>query len=285
MRILIGAMLALLLNSAYWVQFRGFEILYDYEALRDYDITKDITLLMLSAYLVIEGLLLIRRNQRQTEVALEKEEQEREFLAHELDEVNELHEKIESLQTDLHAERESGAHVADQLARLTDERDRLRTAFDDLRHRLEHQRKASSEVSDEVIHAEIVHFLSLLQQKGRFIDFVMDDVAPYSDAQVGAAARVVHQGCRSVMQQYFTIHPVHEGQEGERIELPRGTNLDRYRLVGRVVGEPPFRGTVIHRGWKTIDISLPRASGTVVAADVAVIAPAEVEVGETRSAH
>lgn len=285
MRILIGALLGLLINIAYWVQFRGFEILRDYQALRDYDITKDFVLLALSLYLVIEGMLLLRRNQRQAEVALEKETHEREFLEAELDEVQEMHGKIEGLQEELHAERERTAHVEERLARLTEERTRLKDAVDELKSRAQPQVHPALPVSDNVIHAEIVHFLSLLQQKGRFIDFVMDDVAPYTDAQVGAAARVVHQGCRSVMKQYFSILPVHEGQEGERIELPRGTNLDRYRLVGRVVGEPPFRGTVIHRGWKTVDISLPRAVAPNSPEELAVIAPAEVEVVDTRSAH
>jgi hypothetical protein len=37
--------------------------------------------------------------------------------------------------------------------------------------------------------AEVVAFVSLLQEKGRLVDFLMEDVAPYDDKQVGAAAR------------------------------------------------------------------------------------------------
>src|SRR6478672_1510879 len=44
--------------------------------------------------------------------------------------------------------------------------------------------------------AEIVAFVGLLQDKGRLVDFLMEDVNSYDDTQVGAAARVVHQGCR-----------------------------------------------------------------------------------------
>ena len=47
--------------------------------------------------------------------------------------------------------------------------------------------------------AEVVHFLSMLQEKGRLVDFLMDDINAYSDAQVGAAARVVHAGCKGVL--------------------------------------------------------------------------------------
>ncbi|MFY9991796.1 MAG: DUF2760 domain-containing protein, partial [Rhodoplanes sp.] len=42
--------------------------------------------------------------------------------------------------------------------------------------------------------SEVVNFLAILQERGRFVDFLMDDITPYSDAQVGAAGRVLHEG-------------------------------------------------------------------------------------------
>jgi hypothetical protein len=42
--------------------------------------------------------------------------------------------------------------------------------------------------------AEVVAFIGLLQEKGRLVDFLMDDVSLYDDSRVGAAARVVHFG-------------------------------------------------------------------------------------------
>src|SRR5215471_5835123 len=33
-------------------------------------------------------------------------------------------------------------------------------------------------------HAEIVSFLAMLQEKGRLVDFLMDNINPYNDAQV-----------------------------------------------------------------------------------------------------
>src|SRR4051794_38071028 len=53
--------------------------------------------------------------------------------------------------------------------------------------------------------AEIVSFLAMLQERGRLVDFLMDDINAYNDAQVGAAARVVHAGCRRVLQEHFNI--------------------------------------------------------------------------------
>jgi uncharacterized protein DUF2760 len=122
--------------------------------------------------------------------------------------------------------------------------------------------------------AEIVTFFALLQEKGRLVDFLMDDVTPYEDAEVGAAARVIHQGCRQVLQDYFKISAISEAQEGAEVTVPAGYSPDQYRLVGKLTGEPPFTGTLLHKGWKTEFVKLPRI---VVTERLPPIAPAEVE--------
>jgi hypothetical protein len=124
-------------------------------------------------------------------------------------------------------------------------------------------------------HVEAVNLLALLQQKGRFLDFVMDDVTRYPDAQIGAAARVVHQGCSSVVREYFEIKPVHDGAEGAPLTLSKDYDSHRYRLIGRVTGEPPFKGRVLHRGWLTAAVKLPERIDPKAGGNV--IAPAEVE--------
>jgi hypothetical protein len=122
--------------------------------------------------------------------------------------------------------------------------------------------------------AEVVAFFGLLQEKGRLVDFLMEDVTPYEDAEVGAAARVIHQGCRQVLQEYFSISPISEAQEGAQVTVPAGYSPDRYRLVGKLTGEPPFTGTLLHKGWKTEFVKLPRI---VTKEHLPSIAPAEVE--------
>jgi hypothetical protein len=125
--------------------------------------------------------------------------------------------------------------------------------------------------------AEIVHFLAILQEKGRLIDFLMDDINAYSDAQVGAAARVVHTGCKGVLQDNFRISPVRTEAEGSTVQVPAGYSADEYRLVGRIAGSAPFSGALVHRGWKTDMVKLPQLLRG--AADrLPAIAPAEVEV-------
>jgi len=124
--------------------------------------------------------------------------------------------------------------------------------------------------------AEIVSFLALLQEKGRLVDFLMDDINAYDDAQVGAAARVVHAGCRATLQEHFQIRPLRTENEGSTVQVAAGYAADEYRLLGRISGQAPFSGMLVHRGWRTDTVKLPRILHS--AADrLPTIAPAEVE--------
>jgi hypothetical protein len=133
--------------------------------------------------------------------------------------------------------------------------------------------------------AEALMLLSLLQEKGRFVDFVMEDIAGYSNEQVGAVARVVHQGCRTVVQEAFSPLPVAPA-ENARITLEPGYDAEEFRLVGRAEGGPPFTVKVTHKGWRARHVKLPRrmgsgkgaATGASPAAANPVIVPAEVTV-------
>lgn len=116
--------------------------------------------------------------------------------------------------------------------------------------------------------------LALLQREGRFVDFVQEDISGSSDADVGTAARVVHEGCARAVKQYFDLQPVRTEAEGAAIELPAGYDAARVRVTGNVVGEPPFRGTLAHHGWRVETSRLP---STTTGHDPRIIAPAEVE--------
>lgn len=126
----------------------------------------------------------------------------------------------------------------------------------------------------ETLPDSALQLLALLQQEGRFVDFLEENVIAYSDAEIGGAARVVHQGCRKVVHDYFQIEPVRAEAEGARLTLPAGFDPTTVRLTGNVVGQPPFTGALMHRGWRVTAIRLPRiAEGH----DSRVLAPAEVE--------
>ncbi|GJH29617.1 DUF2760 domain-containing protein [Caballeronia novacaledonica] len=119
-----------------------------------------------------------------------------------------------------------------------------------------------------------LQLLGLLQRDARFIDFVEEDIANYSDGDIGAAARLVHDGCRAVLREHFTIKPVRTEAEGSRVTLQEGFDAAAVRLTGNVVGKPPFNGQISHRGWKVEDTRLPKLAPSH---DASIVAPAEVE--------
>ncbi|MDR5838511.1 DUF2760 domain-containing protein [Caballeronia sp. LZ034LL] len=119
-----------------------------------------------------------------------------------------------------------------------------------------------------------LQLLALLQRDARFVDFVEEDIANYSDADIGAAARLVHDGCRAVLREHFTINPVRSEAEGSRITLQEGFDAAAVRLTGNVVGRAPFSGSISHRGWKVEDTRLPKLAPSH---DASIVAPAEVE--------
>jgi hypothetical protein len=122
--------------------------------------------------------------------------------------------------------------------------------------------------------APALFLLSMLQREGRLIDFLQEDVAGFSDEQVGAAARVVHDGCRKVVRQYLALEPVLKDSEGASVQVPAGFDAQRIRLTGNVAGQPPFKGSLKHHGWAAREVSLPPPPAAM---DPKILAPAEVE--------
>lgn len=128
--------------------------------------------------------------------------------------------------------------------------------------------------SPEQQHASALFVLGMLQREGRLLDFLQEDVSGFSDADVGAAARVVHDGCRKVLAQYLPLAPVVKDSEGASVAVPKGFDANRFRLTGNVTGEGPWNGALKHHGWVATKIELPALPTSV---DVKVLAPAEVE--------
>ncbi|MBI3860874.1 MAG: DUF2760 domain-containing protein [Planctomycetia bacterium] len=115
--------------------------------------------------------------------------------------------------------------------------------------------------------------LATLQREARLVDFLMESIGEYSDAQIGAAVRDIHRDSAGVLERLFKIRPIDTHEEGAEIQAP--AEADRYRLIGTVRGAPPHRGRLVHHGWEAAKCDLPDWSGNSVAAQV--IAPVEVE--------
>lgn len=119
-----------------------------------------------------------------------------------------------------------------------------------------------------------LQLLSLLQREGRFIDFLEEDVASFADADIGAAARVVHSGCRKALREHVKLEPVRSEEEGVKVTLPDPLDASAVKLTGNVTGKGPFTGTLRHRGWRVTEVTLPTA---VAGHDARILAQAEVE--------
>jgi hypothetical protein len=118
-----------------------------------------------------------------------------------------------------------------------------------------------------------LRLLAALQEDGRLVDFLQEDIAAYSDEQIGAAVRGIHEPCRKALRACVTLEPVLQGDEGQDVTLEAGFDPSAVRLVGNVAGSPPFRGVLRHGGWRVTATNLPARGGQ----DEQVIAPAEVE--------
>ncbi len=117
-----------------------------------------------------------------------------------------------------------------------------------------------------------VQILAILQRDARLVDFLMEDISGFSDAQVGAAVRDVHAQASQSLARYLRLEPVIDGVEGDFTKL-EGLDAASYRLVGKVPPDGKATGGLLrHKGWKAGQVDLPRS------APGAEIAQAELEI-------
>ncbi|MGH9667020.1 MAG: DUF2760 domain-containing protein [Bryobacteraceae bacterium] len=120
-----------------------------------------------------------------------------------------------------------------------------------------------------------LQILAILQRDSRLVDFLMEDVAAYSDEQIGAAARNLHEQCRAALDRYVRLAPVIDGVEGTYTKLD-SADAARVKLLGNVPASGKARGgTLRHRGWRAENVDLP-ALGSPDSR--AIVAPAEIEI-------
>ena len=125
-----------------------------------------------------------------------------------------------------------------------------------------------------------VQILAILQREARLIDFLEEDIAPYTDEQVGAAVRDIHKNSRAALARHMVLKPVVDGVEGANTNLA-SAGLDskdtlRLRIVGKVPADGKVEAGVLrHRGWKVEKVDLP---STPMGKKAAILAPAEIEV-------
>ena len=119
-----------------------------------------------------------------------------------------------------------------------------------------------------------LRLLASLQEDGRLVDFLTEELAGYSDEQIGAATRGIHATCGKALRTCVRLEPVLAGHEDDTVTVPAGFDPASIRLTGNVRGEPPFTGTLRHAGWRAAGVAIPARAGL----DPKIIAPAEVEI-------
>jgi hypothetical protein len=70
------------------------------------------------------------------------------------------------------------------------------------------------------------------------------------------------------------LEPVRAEDEGASVTVAAGYAPQEIKLIGDVAGDPPFKGTLRHKGWRAKSFKLPEPTA---GRDPKIIAPAEVE--------
>src|SRR5215470_7310866 len=138
------------------------------------------------------------------------------------------------------------------------------------------ERLRADMVAQEPTRSDALTLLAALQREARLVDFLMEDLAGYDDAQIGAAVRDVQRNCATALDRMFALRPLHSEEEGSPVEIVAGYDSLQVKLTGNVTGQLPRQGILVHHGWQAMQCELPAWSGQEEAAQV--IAPAEVEV-------
>lgn len=167
------------------------------------------------------------------------------------------------------------AELTGLLSSSRTENEKVQLELDSLRSEKILLNKKANENEANSAEGDLLTLLGSLQNHGRFLDFIMGDISQYPDAQVGAAARVVHRGCSATIEKFFKIEPVSKGSEGETISLT-DQSLEAYKLIGETEKDSPKQGRLVHKGWKTSRIDLPKRVEPVDEEQM-IISPAEVE--------
>ena len=123
--------------------------------------------------------------------------------------------------------------------------------------------------------SEAITLLAALQRESRLVDFLMESLDGYSDAQVGAAARSVHNDAAKLLRRFFDLQPLVTQAEESPIEIPE-PDPGKYLLSGNVSGSKPIRGILVHAGWKATCCELPSFQGNPE--NLLIVAPAEIEI-------
>lgn len=125
-----------------------------------------------------------------------------------------------------------------------------------------------------------LQMLGILQRDARLVDFLMEDIQPFTDEQVGSAVRNVHTQCHETLKKYVKLAPVIDGVEGTFTKADSAGALAKDPNAVKFIGNLPAQGkptggTLRHKGWRVDTVQLPALHPKQ---NVTILAPAELEV-------
>ena len=120
-----------------------------------------------------------------------------------------------------------------------------------------------------------LQILGILQRDARLVDFLMENIAPYTDEQIGAAVRGVHEQSRQTIERYFQFAPIIDGVEGTYAKVI-SKDPAAVKLLGNVPADGKAAGgTLRHKGWRVAKSDLPPIFAHQ---KTDILAPAEIEI-------
>ena len=119
--------------------------------------------------------------------------------------------------------------------------------------------------------SDALTLLATLQREAKLIDFVMEPLDNVDDAQVGAVVRNLLSDCRKCLQRIFQLVPISDAEEGSTVAVDATAPPSRQRIVG---ASSISEGVLVHPGWKSEKLDLPKWSGNTEEANF--LAPVEI---------
>jgi Domain of unknown function (DUF2760) len=122
---------------------------------------------------------------------------------------------------------------------------------------------------------EPVRLLALLQQEARLVDFLLEDISHATPEQIAAGVRAIHPKAQQALKERLSLEPILPNKEDETVSVPPGFDPSAVQVTGNVTGSPPFKGVLVHHGWRVKGYKIPP---TPTGQDDLVLVPAQVEI-------
>jgi hypothetical protein len=219
----------------------------------------------------------LKNDLHNTQKALEASEEKEKKLETELEA---LAAKIEKSQEKMEQARKEKEKVAKKLKTTENQFNEMSDKYSELKEENERlsedlrAAEADAKSGKHGIPPAAYQILYLFQKEGRFIDLMMEDISEFDDETLGGAIRPIHEGCHKILKERLIIEPVLNDEEGSEITIEEA-DPESIKLSGNVPAEGPYKGELVHRGWRLKECHLPELvdgwTGNVVA-------PAEIEI-------